>query len=324
MNASAPGGELQATLARADDFAARGDVRAAVAFYQSALKSVRDVGGLDRDTIAQLQRAQAFVAGRVREFQQSLEQAVAHAHPADPVAALRLAHSLDMLKGERQVYQQQPSVLYYPYLAQRQYFEREEFEWVPALEAATPAIREELAALVDEGADFRPYVENHPDRPNRDFHGLNDNPDWTALYLWRDGKVVEQNAARCPKTMTALENVPLSRIGSRTPAVLFSRLEPGAHIPPHSGMLNCRLICHLPLIVPNGCWLRVGNETREWEEGKLLVFDDSFEHEAKNPTGELRIILLFDIWRPELGEEERTAISAIFDSIDRFRGLPED
>jgi hypothetical protein len=324
MNASAPGGELQATLARADDFAARGDVRAAVAFYQSALKSVRDVGGLDRDTIAQLQRAQAFVAGRVREFQQSLEQAVAHAHPADPVAALRLAHSLDMLKGERQVYQQQPSVLYYPYLAQRQYFEREEFEWVPALEAATPAIREELAALVDEGADFRPYVENHPDRPHRDFHGLNDNPDWTALYLWRDGKVVEQNAARCPKTMTALENVPLSRIGSRTPAVLFSRLEPGAHIPPHSGMLNCRLICHLPLIVPNGCWLRVGNETREWEEGKLLVFDDSFEHEAKNPTGELRIILLFDIWRPELGEEERTAISAIFDSIDRFRGLPED
>jgi hypothetical protein len=324
MNASAPGGELQATLARADDFAARGDVRAAVAFYQSALKSVRDVGGLDRDTIAQLQRAQAFVAGRVREFQQSLEQAVAHAHPADPVAALRLAHSLDMLKGERQVYQQQPSVLYYPYLAQRQYFEREEFEWVPALEAATPAIREELAALVDEGADFRPYVENHPDRPHRDFHGLNDNPDWTALYLWRDGKVVEQNAARCPKTMAALENVPLSRIGSRTPAVLFSRLEPGAHIPPHSGMLNCRLICHLPLIVPNGCWLRVGNETREWEEGKLLVFDDSFEHEAKNPTGELRIILLFDIWRPELGEEERTAISAIFDSIDRFRGLPED
>jgi hypothetical protein len=324
MNASAPGGELQATLARADDFAARGDVRAAVAFYPSALKSIRDVGGLDRDTIAQLQRAQAFVAGRVREFQQSLEQAVAHAHPADPVAALRLAHSLDMLKGERQVYQQQPSVLYYPYLAQRQYFEREEFEWVPALEAATPAIREELAALVDEGADFRPYVENHPDRPHRDFHGLNDNPDWTALYLWRDGKVVEQNAARCPKTMTALENVPLSRIGSRTPAVLFSRLEPGAHIPPHSGMLNCRLICHLPLIVPNGCWLRVGNETREWEEGKLLVFDDSFEHEAKNPTGELRIILLFDIWRPELGEEERTAISAIFDSIDRFRGLPED
>jgi aspartyl/asparaginyl beta-hydroxylase (cupin superfamily) len=88
-------------------------------------------------------------------------------------------------------------------------------------------------------------------------------------------------------------------------------------------MLNSRLICHLPLIVPKGCWLRVGNETREWEEGKLLIFDDSIEHEAMNPTGELRIILLFDIWRPEVGEEERAAISAIFDEIDKFRGLPD-
>jgi aspartyl/asparaginyl beta-hydroxylase (cupin superfamily) len=215
-------------------------------------------------------------------------------------------------------------VLYYPYLAQRQFFEREEFGWVAELEAATPAIREELLALVEGDADFRPYVENNPDRPHRDFHGLNENRDWTALYLWRDGKLVEENAGRCPKTVAALEKVPLSRIGSRTPAVLFSRLEPGAHIPPHSGMLNCRLICHLPLIVPRGCWLRVGNETREWEEGKLLIFDDSIEHEAKNPTGELRIILLFDIWRPELREEERTAISGIFDAIDRFQGIPED
>jgi aspartyl/asparaginyl beta-hydroxylase (cupin superfamily) len=124
--------------------------------------------------------------------------------------------------------------------------------------------------------------------------------------------------------MAALEKVPLSRIGSRTPAVLFSRLEPGAHIPPHTGLLNCRLICHLPLIVPKGCWLRVGNETREWEEGKLLIFDDSIEHEAKNPAEDLRIILLFDVWRPELGEEERAAISSIFEAIDRFQGVPED
>jgi aspartyl/asparaginyl beta-hydroxylase (cupin superfamily) len=324
MNATAAGGELRSLLARADDFAARGDVRAAVAFYQTALKSVRNATGLDRDTLAELQRAQAFVMDRAREFQQSLEQAVASADPADPVAAVRLSHSLEMLKGGRQVYQQQPSALYYPYLAQRQFFERDEFEWVPALESATPVIREELVALMDEGAAFQPYVESAADRPHRDFHGLNDKKDWTALYLWRDGKPVEANAKRCPKTMAALEKVPLSRIGSRTPAVLFSRLEPGAHIPPHTGLLNCRLICHLPLIVPKGCWLRVGNETREWEEGKLLIFDDSIEHEAKNPAEDLRIILLFDVWRPELGEEERAAISSIFEAIDRFQGVPED
>lgn len=317
-------GDLKTLLARADDYAARGDVRAAVSFYQTALKNARGAQPADPSTMAQLRRAQDFVIERAREFEQALEKAVAEAAPSDPVAATRLAHSLDMLKGKRRVYQQQPSVFYYPYLAQRQFFERDEFDWAPALETATPVIRDELLALLDEGADFRPYVENDPDRPHRDFHGLNENRSWTALYLWRDGKIVEETARRLPKTMAALEQVPLSAIGSRTPAVLFSRLEPGAHIPPHTGMLNCRLICHLPLIVPRGCWLRVGNETREWEEGKLLIFDDSFEHEAKNPTGELRIILLFDVWRPEVTPAERAGISSIFEAIDRFQGLPTE
>ena len=317
-----PGGEIAELLKRGDGYARGGDAKAAIAFYQSALKAARQARLVDPGIVAELQRAQAFIQERAQQFQRSLDAAVAGAAPADPAAALRLKHSLDMLKGERQIFVQQPSVFYYPYLAQRQYFEREEFDWVPAIEAAAPAIRAELVALLED-AEFRPYIENEPDRPHRDFHGLNENQDWSALYLWRNGKVVDEDARRCPATMAALEKVPLSQIGAQTPAVLFSRLEPGAHIPPHGGMLNCRLICHLPLIVPPGCWLRVGNETREWREGKMLIFDDSIEHEAKNPSGELRIILLFDIWRPELGEEERAAVSAIFESIDRFRGVPE-
>lgn len=315
--------ELRSLLSKGAEYAARGDVRAAVSFYQTALKSVRDPRQVDPHTLSELQRAQAFVMQCARQFQQSLEAAVADSQPEDPGARLRLNHSLEMLKGERQVYQQQPSAFYYPYLAQRQFFERCEFDWVEPLESEIDAIRDELLALIECDADFEPYVQDDPKRPHRDFHGLNDNRDWTALYLWRDGQRVDENARRCPRTMAALEKVPLSTIGSRTPAVLFSRLEPGAHIPPHAGMLNCRLICHLPLIVPKGCWLRVGNETREWQEGKLLIFDDSFEHEAKNPAGELRVILLFDIWRPELTAEERQAISSVFDAIDRFRGAED-
>jgi len=321
--AAAAGGDVQSLLARGDEYAACGDVRSAVCFYQTALKSARDPGLADPQLITGLRRAHDYVQQQAREFERSIDRAVDDHRPADPIARNRLSHALEMLKGQRQIYLQQPSVLYYPYLAQRQFFEREEFDWVPAIESAAADIREELVAILDE-ADFRPYVENRPDRPHRDFHGLNEDPSWSALYLWRDGQRVEENAGRCPKTMAALEKVPLTRIGSRTPAVLFSRLEPGAHIPPHGGMLNCRLICHLPLIVPRGCWLRVGNETREWKEGQLLIFDDSIEHEAKNPSGELRIILLFDVWRPELAEEERQAISAIFGAIDRFRGVPDD
>jgi aspartyl/asparaginyl beta-hydroxylase (cupin superfamily) len=124
--------------------------------------------------------------------------------------------------------------------------------------------------------------------------------------------------------MSALTDVPLIRVGNRTPSVFFSLLRPGAHIPPHRGMLNCRLICHLPLIIPDGCWLRVGNDTRNWEIGKLLIFDDSIEHEAKNDSDQLRIVLIFDIWRPELSEPEKAGISAIFQAIDSFTTIAVD
>lgn len=314
---------LKALLMRGNCSARAGDPRAAGSFYQKAL-AVAQKSGVAADLAAELREAQAFLESRAEEFKQCIAQAVKGLDAGVGAAGLRLRHSLDMVNGEREIFLQQPSVHYYPYLAQRQFFERDEFDWVAQLEAQTPAIRQELVELVNADAEFQPYVQPEKDRPPRDFHGLLNNPSWSAFYLWQDGELVEENAARCPKTVAALEKVPLSRIGSRTPSILFSRLLPGAHIPPHNGMLNSRLICHLPLIIPAGCWLRVGNETREWEEGKLLIFDDSIEHEAKNPSDQLRIILLFDIWRPELTEQERSGISAIFEAIDRFQGVPAD
>ena len=320
---TAPGQtNVNALLDRGDDLA-DSDARAAMSFYQAALQAARAAPYADPQIVARLGAAQEFIRRRAKEFQQSLDTALADFAAEDAAGNIRLRHALEMLKGQREIYPQQPSVLYYPYLAQRQFFEREEFGWAEELEAATPIIRDEIVALVNEGADFRPYVQDDPARPKRDFHGLNNNPDWTALYLWKDGSLVEENARRCPRTVEALGKVPMSNIGARTPAVLFSKLEPGAHIPPHHGMLNCRLICHLPLIVPAGCWLRVGNETRQWEEGKLLIFDDSIEHEAKNPSGEMRIILLLDIWRPELSDAERHGISSVFEAIDTFQTLPD-
>ena len=323
MSTAATAPSLSGLLDRADALAQAGDSKAAMAFYQAALQGARTASNFDARTSERLREAQQFIRRRASEFQDSLDRALAGAAPETPEARLRLNHALEMLKGTREIHPQQPSVFYYPYLSQRQFFERDEFDWVGDLEAAAPAIRDELLALLDQGADFRPYVEDEANRPRRDFHHLNNSSDWTALYIWRDAALVPQVAERCPKTVEALAKVPLSNIGRRTPSALFSRLESGAHIPPHTGMLNCRLICHLPLIVPAGCWLRVGNETRQWEEGKTLIFDDSIEHEARNPTGELRIILLFDVWRPELSASERKAISAMFQAIDDFRPLPD-
>ena len=322
MSTAPTGASVQALLDRGDDFARAGDPKAAMSFYQRALQGARSVP-LDALSMDRLRGAQAFIQKQANEFHRSLDGALRAFDPENEIAKLRLTHALDMMTGKRAIELQQPSLFYYPYLSQRQFFERDEFEWVASLETATPVIRDELVDLLSDGADFRPYVEDDPNRPTRNFHGLNNNQSWTALYLWRDAALVPEIAERCPRTVEAFANVPLTHIGKRTPSVFFSRLESGAHIPPHHGLLNCRLICHLPLIVPAGCWLRVGNETRQWEEGKLLIFDDSIEHEAKNPTAELRIVLIFDIWRPELTEAERKAISTIFNAIDSFQGLPE-
>ena len=100
-------------------------------------------------------------------------------------------------------------------------------------------------------------------------------------------------------------------------------LRPRTRIPPHNGLVNTRLICHLPLIVPPGCGFRVGNETREWVEGKAWVFDDSIDHEAWNDSDQTRVILLFEIWRPELTEEERALVAAMFEEIAAAGSLPK-
>ena len=73
-------------------------------------------------------------------------------------------------------------------------------------------------------------------------------------------------------------------------------------------------MCHLPLVVPDGCWFRVGAETRHWREGEAFVFDDTIEHEALNPTDQLRVVFIFDVWHPDLAEAERAAVAALIEA----------
>jgi aspartate beta-hydroxylase len=311
--------EIWHLLAQGRSYEQAGDSRAASSFFAAALRAAAPLGIVSAPLEDELRGAKAYLREAAAAYQAHLERAVAGAD-----AGPRLDEALAILLGRKPLrlppiaYPQRPSLFHFPGLPQRPFYDREGFDWAAALEAGTDAIRAEVESLLARGADFRPYVEGEKDRPRSDFHGLQGDPSWTAFYLWKNGAFVEENAALCPNTADAIRRVPLSAIGSRTPSVFFSLLRPGAHIPPHHGMLNSRLICHLPLIVPAGGWLRVGGETRFWEEGRLLVFDDSIEHEARNPSDELRIVLIFDIWRPELSEKERRGVSAIFDAIDAY------
>jgi aspartyl/asparaginyl beta-hydroxylase (cupin superfamily) len=150
---------------------------------------------------------------------------------------------------------------------------------------------------------------------------LANNPDWSACFLWKNGEPVPENADACPKTLAALERAPLTRIPGRAPSILFSLLRPGVRIAPHTGFINARLICHLPLIVPPRCGFRVGNDVREWVKGKAWVFDDTIEHEAWNLSDETRVVLIFDVWRPELTDEERGLVAALIEAVDTYGGI---
>jgi hypothetical protein len=311
---------LRALIVKGDARQAAGDEAGAASFHNMVLKLAAQLGELPADLkaeLARVERAARAFSGRSRR---RLEEYLAGAGLGPEAQSARFRESMAILLEEKQVYFQQPSAYYFPGLPQRQYYEREEFDWAPAVEAAAQDMLGELNRALAEDVAFRPYLQAREDRPSYDFHGLLDNPDWSTLYLWENGGPVEANVARFPKTFAAMGQVPLPHITTRAPSILFSLLKPGARIEAHNGMINTRLICHLPLIVPPGCGFRVGNETRQWEVGKLLIFDDTIEHEAWNDSDEDRVVLIFDVWRPELGEDERRAVTAIFEAIDAGKG----
>ncbi len=314
---------LLALIQRADLFAAAGDLRSASAFYQMALRSVPQSGVAD-ETAKELARARQACDQHAAEYRNYLLQSLAAKGFDEQRSSARFAQSVDIALGRKQIYLQQPKYYYFPGLPQIQFYERALFPWLDEVEAATADIRAELVELLREPNAFAPYVQGHANRPYKDQMGMLNNADWSAHYLWKNGAEVPQNSARFPTTMRALRNVPLAHVRHRSPSVLFSLLRPGAHIPAHNGLTNTRLICHLPLIVPGISRFRVGNDERQWVEGKAWAFDVTIEHEAWNDASGTRVILLFDVWRPELTEQERFLVISLFDAIDSHSGKHPD
>jgi tetratricopeptide (TPR) repeat protein len=310
----------RALIFKGDVLAALGDVRGSSSFYLAAVTQARAMGRVPADLKPDLDRAQSLCERVAGHLEESVRSRLAGQGLAAGGSGARFLESLDIMFGHKQAYFQQPRYYFFPGLPQIQFYDRATFAWMDRVEAATAAIREELAEVLREDSAFRPYVQGDPKRPRKEQDGMLDNPDWSAFYLWKNGEAVPANAARCPRTLEALAEAPVARIANRSPSILFSQLRPGARIPPHCGLVNTRLICHLPLIVPGKCRFRVGNETRDWVEGKAWAFDDTIEHEAWNGSDRTRVILLFEIWRPEMSAEERALVGAMFEAIDACGG----
>jgi aspartyl/asparaginyl beta-hydroxylase (cupin superfamily) len=190
-----------------------------------------------------------------------------------------------------------------PGVPARPFYEANEFEWAQVLEREYPVIKKELVRILGEsGAGFKGYMSE----ANLRHHG------WNTFNFFFGGKKFEENCERCPETTRILESLPRFEKDH----IMFSSLNPHAKIPRHTGPMNGILRGHLGMVVPQGCYIRVGPEERTWEEGKMLVFDDSFEHEVWNHSEFVRIVLFMNFWHPCFADREIPV-------LERFRAAYE-
>ncbi|MFC3070999.1 aspartyl/asparaginyl beta-hydroxylase domain-containing protein [Phenylobacterium soli] len=309
-----------ALLGRATLLERMGQAKAAAHAYGVALTQVPPDDRLDPNSRRAVAHARAVHARHVDELEGFIRDSLAAAiGDPGPSAARRASHFIDLTLRKRTNYRQEPVEFFYPGLPAIEFYDRELFPWLAELEAATADIRKELIAVFEEDAQsLVPYIDYPDSVPLDQWAELNRSKQWSAYHLYLYGERVEENCRRTPRTMEAISLIPQPQVPRRSPAAMFSVLQPRTRIPPHTGVANTRLLVHLPLIVPEGCGFRVGGETRPWTEGEAWVFDDTVQHEAWNESDERRTILICDLWSPFLSEVDREIITRVMDAMDVY------
>ncbi len=273
----------------------------------------RPPGELPPQLIDALTRGELLRDEWVAKRDGRLEAATAGAMAgADEDEAARISRFRSNVLRKTRPYHSEPTHFAFPGLVEREFHPRSDHPWLAEVEAATDALAADLeAVMAAERAELVPYIQYPEHEAMAQWRDLNQNRDWTAIHLIRNGETVEANARHCPNAMALMARLPQPDIPGAGPNAMFSLLAPHTTIPPHVGVNNSRLVCHLPLVVPEGCWFRVGAETRHWRRGEALVFDDTIEHEAANPSEQLRVVFIFDAWHPGLSEIEREAVRRV-------------
>jgi aspartyl/asparaginyl beta-hydroxylase (cupin superfamily) len=151
---------------------------------------------------------------------------------------------------------------------------------------------------------------------------------WTTLaFLFWGVRISHEFDKKCPKMADHVRQIP------GIVSVSMSRLAPRAQIAEHNGDTNAIMRCHFGVEVPASlpeCGFKVNNESRNWEEGKFLVFNDAYRHSAWNNTDERRILIIIDVIRPEFIKSKNLVCafilarhaSYLYDKIGIVRIMP--
>ncbi|MBQ0959465.1 aspartyl/asparaginyl beta-hydroxylase domain-containing protein [Ideonella sp. 4Y11] len=212
---------------------------------------------------------------------------------------------------------QNPTRFPVPGLPQSPYIDKTRIRGVDQLERQTDLIRAELLSVMADPTGREPVFAD-PALAQAFLDNKKAAARWDGYYFYRHGLRNEGNAAACPVTAAAIDQLPLSRVTGHGPEVLFSILGPGTHLLPHYGVTNARLVGHLPLIVPEHCALNVAGTDHAWKEGEVVVFDDTYSHEAWNRSDQIRVVMIFDLWHPDLSEVEIVALRELQEVLSGF------
>ena len=143
------------------------------------------------------------------------------------------------------------------------------------------------------------------------------NDGWRSLDFLQDGHWNQERCAACPCTVSFLRSLPLCECTLARAYV--SILTAHKSITPHHGRSNVKLRMQLPVIMGSASEgfseIRVGGIPHRYEEGQPILFDDTFLHEVHNCSAVDRVVLLVDIWHPELTAAEIDSISRVFSPV---------
>jgi aspartyl/asparaginyl beta-hydroxylase (cupin superfamily) len=305
--------DFSSLLSRAFLLEQSGDARAGEAFAV-AVAQAPPADKLPRSVASALDHARQRSAEHAEAVEKRLQGSIDTNLPATERG--RIDRFVSNISRRTRHFHQEPSHFHFPGLPEIEFHERGEFPGLDSLEAQAGEIRAEFEALIaSEAAELVPYIQYPDNVPLRQWRELNRNKKWTAIHLLQNGQRVETNARHCPRTLEAIAALPQPQVPGASPNAMFSLLAPRTRIPPHTGVANTRLVCHLALIVPPDCGFRVGNTTVEWKEGEAFVFDDTIEHEAWNDSDQLRVVLIADLWPPALNEIERKAVASVIPAL---------
>jgi aspartate beta-hydroxylase len=295
---------------------------ALLAWFQAITRAQLQGRWLDQaSTPSELQGSVANAVAQVRQRRRELYfgcyDELRQRHGATALARVDRALSAHLREwdGRPADPRQKPRFFFFPDLPSQPYLDPTAQPWAPTLLSAFEGIRNDALSVLAETAGFEDFVRLRQGDRMANYLG-GQRPSWEAFFFFRHGTRYDENHARCPATSRALESVDLCRIADHAPEICFSLLAPGTHILPHYGVTNVRTVMHLPLVVPRDCALNiVGVGPHVWREGELMMFDDTFQHEAWNRSTEPRLILLMDCWNPALSAVEREAMARLIPTI---------